>query len=430
MSLSSPGRAQRPQSSNGNAGPPPAPQPLAMLAALQKAMPDFQAETAFNARLHTSLAAAEPVWRALQAEGIVSVYQRFEWAACIVRHLVKANVGQLAIVEVTDASTGQAVLLLPMVLRLQSRLKVLEWLNFGVCDYCGPVMAKMPDMSSAEAERAWAAAKSVMPAADLIRITGIPARIFGQANPLALLARTRPGEMEASGLALNGDPDTIVQRLCKPSFASDMQKKRNKLSQLPNFSFWQASTEAEISEIFDVLVAQRLKRFQEMGRFDILNDSAYVDFYRAAALDGLNGGPARLFALQAGGEVLATTLVVVHNGAFHGLLLTMGEAKWKAFSPGLLMITEVMKWSRQQGMDYFDLTVGSLPYKEGLGAQKHILFEYCEALSLRGWLLLQVQAVTASARTRIRHNPQVYEKARKLAQWGRKLFARLRPNAA
>lgn len=68
----------------------------------------------------------------------------------------------------------------------------------------------------------------------------------------------------------------------------------------------QATAPAEVEAIFEALVEQRWQRFAEMGRFDLLARPEVRDFYRAAALEGLAGGPARLFGLSVNDTWMAT----------------------------------------------------------------------------------------------------------------------------
>ena len=397
------------------------PEPSGEIAAPVILMPaSALAPVAFVARLHATMASAEPVWRQLQADGTLTVYQKFEWASLMVQHLLAVQGAQLAVVEVQQAGTLRPVMLFPMVVRRKHGQRRLEWLSFGVCDYIAPLMAKGLEISAAAASAAWKEVKSVLPAADCIHFAGAPESVFGRPNPLAMLARSRPTDQEAFGIVLEGDAETVVQRLCKPSFAADMRKRVRMFAKFPDYRFFAAATEAEVEQVFSTLIEQRRKRFSQLGRFDILNNAEFVAFYRAAALDGLAGGPARVFAVQADGELVATSLGLLHNGAFHGILLAMGDDKWRTYGPGLFMIAQSMQWARSQGLDYFDMTVGSLPYKEGMGARSQRLLEYSEALTWRGKLFQQVEQAATGVRQRIKANKKAYNLARKLAQGARK----------
>lgn len=392
--------------------------------AIARAAPAM-AQSRFSARLHESLESAEPAWRRLQQDGACTVYQTFSWASCIAQHLAPAQGAKLAIVEVQDAS-AECALLFPMILRRKGGQRRIEWLGLGVCDYVGPVMRRGLDLSDAEAQAVWRIVKAALPTADVIHISGIPETVFGEANPLARLPLSRPTDLQAFGIAMDGDPATVLQRVCKSSFAADMRKAERKFAKFADFRSMAAGTEAEVEEIFAALIEQRRKRFSEIGRFDILNGPEYVAFYRAAALEGLKGGPARLTAVKADGEWVAASMGLVHNGAFHGVLLGMAGPKWRSYTPGLYVIAETLKWARGQGLDYFDMTVGSLPYKEGLGGKSRQLMEYFEPLSLRGHAFHRARQVATEAVRRIKANEKTYAMARKAAQFGRKTLTRLK----
>jgi CelD/BcsL family acetyltransferase involved in cellulose biosynthesis len=266
----------------------------------------------------------------------------------------------------------------------------------------------------------WRAVRAVLPRADLIRISRIPGSIQDRPNPLATLAQCRRMEMQASGVAIDGDPATLIDRLCRPGPRKDMAKMRRRLDRQGEVAFVKASTPAEVDAIFDALVEQRRTRFSEIGRFDLLSRPDVEAFYRAGALAGLNGGPARLFGLSVGGTWIAAAYGLVHAGTFHGLLLTMAGGQWRNTSPGLHVAADCMRWARAEGMDYFDFTVGVMPYKEDFGVQTRDLEELVEVASLRGRIVTTALSCSAGAKAWLGTHPEWYARIQKARRWVRR----------
>ncbi|MFD2054644.1 GNAT family N-acetyltransferase [Mesorhizobium calcicola] len=341
-------------------------------------------ERVYTARLHTDLETVKPLWLQLQTDGVCTAHQHYAWAEGIAERLMPKG-AELVIVEVSDAATGEPRMLLPLMRRRAFRHSVVEWLGCGVCDYSAPLLADAGPWTRQGAEAAWAAVRSVLPPADRIHIAGIPRQVHGVANPLALLSATRDSIQINSGLVLHGEPEGLIKRICKPSFAKTFHKHCRRFEQLGGLSLVEADTPALMEELFGTLLELRLKRFRELGRFDLLTQQSAVDFYRNAALQGLSDGSVRLFGLRVGQAWLASIYVLARKGTLHGILLAIDKDAIANVSPGLTTIAKLMIWGRERGFDYFDLSVGSQGYKEHIGAASSVLAEICEPLTVRGW---------------------------------------------
>ncbi|UVK51623.1 GNAT family N-acetyltransferase [Mesorhizobium sp. AR02] len=341
------------------------------------------ANDAYTARLHTSLETVRPLWMRFQENGVCTGHQNYAWAEGIVARLMPEG-AELLVVEVRDTAKGEPRMLVPLMRRPAFRHRVIEWLSCGVCDYSAPLLADASPWTRQSAQAAWAAVRSVLPPADRFHITGIPQRIGGVANPLALLAAARDSIQTTFGLAIDGDPETVLKRLCRPSFVKEFGKDWRRLERLGGVELVEAGTPAEVEHIFDELVRMRLSRFRELGRFDLLTQEAVVDFYRNAALQGMTDGSVRLFGLRVGEALIAVQYLLVHQGTVHALLIAMDQSVVPNVSPGLLIMGRLMSWAREQDFGYFDLSVGNQSYKGNMGAKGSVLVELRHGYTMRG----------------------------------------------
>ncbi|MER8633793.1 GNAT family N-acetyltransferase [Mesorhizobium opportunistum] len=378
------------------------------------------ANDAYTARLHTSLEAVRPLWLRFQADGVCTAHQHFAWVEGIVARLMPAGAEAL-IVEVNNAVTGAPLMLVPLMLRPAFRHRVIEWLSCGVCDYSAPLLADASAWTAQSAQAAWTAVRSVLPPADRVHIMGIPPRIDGVVNPLALLAATRDSMQTTYGLAIDGDPETVLKRLCRPSFVKEFGKDWRRLERLGGLEFVEAETPALVELIFDGLVRMRLNRFREMGRFDLLTQEPVVDFYRKAALQGLSDGSVRLFGLRVGEALIATQYLVVHQGTVHALLIAIDQNAVPNVSPGLLIMGRLIGWARERRFDYFDLSVGNQGYKGHMGAKGSVLAELRQGVTMRGSVAGAAIEFRNRAEAFVRSNPRLLKAAQGLMRGLRRL---------
>lgn len=376
----------------------------------------------YGARLHTTLGTVARLWSRLETEGAATAYQRLDWVTALVACLGETSKAEPVIVEILDAS-GHPVMLVPLARIRQRGYRVITWLDLGVCDYAAPILAPGIDLTPADMALAWTAIRKVLPRADLIQISRIPDEVLGRPNPIASLAGCRRMDMQASGVAIAGDADTLLSRLCRPSTLKDMAKLRRRLERAGTVTFVEARTADEIDRIFDALVIQRRTRFAEIGRFNLLSRPDVEAFYRQAAHQGLAGGPVRLFGLAVEGEWIAAAYGLVHAGTFHGLLLTMAGEAWRNTSPGLHIVADTLRWARAEGLDYFDFTVGVMPYKSDFGVQTRDLSELAEVATLRGHVVGQAIRGAEAAKLWLRNHPDWYMRAQTARRWLRRKVA-------
>jgi CelD/BcsL family acetyltransferase involved in cellulose biosynthesis len=374
----------------------------------------------YTARLHTSFETVKPLWLQHQADGVCTAHQHYAWVEGIAARLMPKD-ADLLFVEVSDTATGAPAMLLPLMRRRARGHHVIEWLSCRVCDYSVPLLADARAWTRQSADAVWAAVRAVLPPADRIHIAGIPQRIHGVANPLALLSVARDSIQITSGLVLHGEPETLIKRICKPSFAKTFHKQCRAFERRVGLALVEADTPAVTEELFDTLLELRLRRFRELGRFDLLTQAPVVDFYRRAALQGLSDGSVRLFGLRVGEAWLASIYVLARKGTLHTLLLGIDQNAVANVSPGLTTMGKLMVWARGHGFDYFDLSVGSQGYKEHIGAASSVLSEICEPMTLRGRAANAAILVRSRTERYVRSNPRLLKAVRSLTSRLRRL---------
>jgi CelD/BcsL family acetyltransferase involved in cellulose biosynthesis len=353
----------------------------------------------FVARLHRDLDCIAHLWNAFESGGASTAFQKRSWVNAVIEQLSDPPHTTPLVVEVVDRLDNHPLMLLPLVKVQRRTHSTIEGIDFSVSDYIAPLLAPGVSFTPEESRWIWESIKGVLPPTDLIHLRRIPSQIFNAANPLALLPSCQRMEIQAFGVDLKGDPETLVQRLCRKSTFRDFAKFRRRLERLGKVSLKLPRSRFEVDSIFEALLAQRRHRFREIGRSDLLASDHAAAFYRMVARQGYENGPVRIFGLFVDDECVATAYGITHAGAFHLLIQTMDTSdRWRTCSPGLQVTADVMKWALQQGMRYFDFTIGLLPYKLDFGAAPTPLFELSEARSTRGHIAMRLKRVAATKR--------------------------------
>lgn len=377
----------------------------------------------YRGRLYGRLDEVEAIWRDLEATGSLTAFQLLAWVRAICDALIDPAIETPVFVTVTELESGRTLMLLPMLLVRHRTHSELTWIDFDVSDYSAPILAVGVDLDNDSAREAWACVRAVLPAADLIRISRIPARVAGAANPLLAVPSCRLMGMQAFAVGIAGDAGTVVGRVARSSTVKELKRRRRKLDERGDVSFITATTPDEIDLIFDALVEQRRERFQAIDRPNLLEREKITDFYRSAAHGGLAGGPVRLMGLSVNGAWIAAVYGLVHANAFHIVIPTMREGEWKSYAPGLQSIAAAMEWARAQGLETFDFTIGHLRFKSDFGGIASDLYEIYEARTLRGRLIMVWTQATDASKAWIKRRPALFAALRghreRLHHWAR-----------
>ncbi len=370
--------------------------------------PRHASDKAFAARCTMRLPEIESKWKDIEADGLLTAYQRVDWIKGICDDLLTRSNIQPIFVEVYDARSLDTVMILPLMMKRRFGARIIVWLDLDVCDYAAPVLRSNTVVTAEMAQRCWEAARAALPPHDLLSVVQIPSFVAGVRNPLALLPGARGMVLTASGLPIEGDPKTFVGRACTKSGFKELNKFRRRLERRGQIRFFRASREADVTSAYDCLLAQRKRRFKALGRSDLFDREGIPEFYRNAALHGLSNGPAGLWCLSVDNEVIATSYCLVHDGTIYGLVLTTAGESWKNCSPGIVLVGELMQWAADHSFTYMDMTIGSLPYKVNFGAKTKELWLISEYRTVFGWVFLRSIQAIARSKTWLERHPKAF----------------------
>ena len=335
--------------------------------------------------VYRSVSGCETVWRQAVAGGACFAFQCFEWLAAFEETIGAAEGVEPLLVHVADRA-GRTLLFLPLCLERQGRLRMVTFLGGAVTDYGAPIIDPQfaATVTPREMARLLAAAVSLAPRADLVWLRRMPRSIEGVRNPLAELPGARHNE-NGHALLLPDAPDGFRR-------SSNNRRKRRQLAQLGPLEFRNPpASSPEAAAILAVLARQKSRRWLETVRWDMFAKPGYLAFYERLSSAGLDSAEVHVSALAVGDTVIAAHWGVVFRGRFYFLLIGREAGAWDRYSPGRLLIEELIGWcAREGGIGVFDLTAGEEGYKREWTDHSLPLFEYLAPLSAAGrWFVGQ-----------------------------------------
>lgn len=374
-------------------------------------MPDHTLSSApiYEVGLRSGAQSVKAALHRISGTGLSSPFQSLAWVSAWIDQIGTGRACEHLVVEVRDSQTGAPALVLPLVRRIAKGVRMIELPDFGMADYGGPVIAPefQPDMQAMN--QLWSRILAILPPADVLRLNKMPEKIGAASNPLVMLTGVRRNAQSAWGTALGAPPIDFAALGMPKKRTRELNNRMKRLQEIGTVEFRTAGTEEDRDRFFEAMCAQRTKRFEGLGRPNSLSRPDIRAFFRAMLTPGADAAPAVIQAMTVNNQIVATGYGLVGQKTFCVIFPTFDAENWGGYSPGLQYFRFAMAWACEQGLPYFDFTLGSEQYKSEFGATEVPLFELYQPLSLKG------RAATAviGAKWHVRQHPELAQFLRK-----------------
>ena len=172
------------------------------------------------------------------------------------------------------------------------------------------------------------------------------------------------------------------------SFRGRLKSKERKLQALPGYRYYVAAADAEIGRLLDWFFRIKPLRMAEQKLPNVFAEPGVEDFIRSACMTPLaDGGHAiDIHALECDDEVIAIFAGVADGHRFSMMFNTYTMSGNSRYSPGLILMRNIVDHYAERGYHALDLGIGSDDYKRLFCKGDEPIFDSFIPLSLRGRL--------------------------------------------
>jgi len=360
------------------------------------------------------LEGAETTWRAMEsAQKSCTPYQRFDFVSAWQRN-VGAREGLTPFIVIAYDAERRPLMLLPLAVRQVYGARCASFMggkhstfNMALWDKDFAATATQADLEGL------IAAISQRAEADVLALHQQPLHWRGLPNPIALLPH-QPSANDCPLLKM--EPGAAPATLLSKSFRQRLKGKERKLQPLPGYRYHVASTDADITRLLDWFFRIKPLRMAEQKLPDVFAEPGIEDFIRSACAAPLAGGNRviDIHALECDEEVIAIFAGVADGHRFSMMFNTYTMSAHSKYSPGLILMRDII--DHYAGRDYraLDLGIGSDDYKRMFCKDDEPIFDSFIALSARGKLAAGVMSGLNRTKRMVKHNPALLEMAQKL----------------
>lgn len=360
------------------------------------------------------LGQAEAIWRGLEAPQQFSTpYQRFDFLAPWQRQ-VGAREGLRPFIVIAQDAERRPLLLLPLALSHEHGVRTACFMggkhatfNMALWDRDFAAAATSADLD------ALISAIRTRSEADVLALTQQPLNWQDLPNPMALL----PHQASANDCPLmTMVPEEPPTARISNSFRRRLKGKERKLQALPGYRYHVATTDADVKRLLDWFFAVKPQRMAEQKLPNVFADPGVEDFIRDACMARLAGGGhvIDIHAIECDDEVIAIFAGVADGHRFSMMFNTYTLSASSKYSPGLILMRDIVDHYAGHGYRALDLGIGSDEYKRLFCKGDEPIFDSFIPLSLRGKLAATAMSGVNRAKHLVKHNPALFELAQRL----------------
>jgi CelD/BcsL family acetyltransferase involved in cellulose biosynthesis len=360
------------------------------------------------------LSQAETIWRGLEHQQQFSTpYQRFDFLSHWQRQVGERE-GLSPLIVIAYDAERRPLLLLPLALGHRHGVRTACFMGgkhatFNMAlwnrDFAAAATAADLDaLISAIRERSLA---------DVLALTRQPLGWRDLANPMALLPN-QPSANDCPVMTIvSAEPPTA--RISN-SFRRRLKGKERKLQALPGYRYCVAATDAEIERLLEAFFRIKPLRMAEQKLPNVFADPGVEDFIRGACMAPLAGGghAIDIHALECDDEVIALFAGVADGHRFSMMFNTYTMSENSRYSPGLILMRNIVDHYAERGYGALDLGIGSDDYKRLFCKDDEPIFDSFIPLSLRGKMAAGAMSGINRAKHLVKHNQALFNMAQKL----------------
>jgi CelD/BcsL family acetyltransferase involved in cellulose biosynthesis len=357
---------------------------------------------------------AESIWRSLeQSNPFFTPYQRFDllghW-----QHQVGEREGIRPFIVVAYDKHRQPLLLLPLGVKRESGARVARFLggkhatfNMALWDKDFAAAATRADLDAlVSGIRSHAQA-------DVLALTQQPQRWVDLPNPFAQLA----SQISANDCPLlTMVPDAPPASRISNSFRRRLKGKERKLQALSGYRYRLATSDADIKRLLDWFFTIKPQRMAAQQLPNVFADPGVEDFIRNACMTELAGGghAIDIHALECDDEVIAIFAGVADTSRFSMMFNTYTLSGNSKYSPGLILMRDIIDHYAERGVTSLDLGIGSDDYKRLFCKDDEPIFDSFVPLSVRGKLAAAALSSLMRAKRLVKHTPALMQIAQRV----------------
>ena len=323
------------------------------------------------------------IWKEFEKESSNYCFQNFYWVKNWYEKFKSQEEIDACIVVIYSDKIICGVL--PFCIHKKSSLKFLKWMGGEQSDYMNGLFSKNFILKQDEFVNLWKLIKKQLPSFDLVYFYNQPENIMGSSNPFVKNLKAVRNSF-TDGIKVENSFEEYLNLNIKKKFLNDTKRSFNQLNKRGQLEF-KIHNKSDIlnkSDFVQKILDDKVLRLKELNIKNSFTKNIQ-EFYTKFNSEEFENGELHVSSLELDGKTLASHWGVVYKNIFYYLLPSIVKNELMRYSPGRLLLYHLIKWSFENKIKRFDLTLGEESYKKEWSNSKVFLYDFVEPNKLKSY---------------------------------------------
>ena len=327
------------------------------------------------------------LWIELEENSQIPPFQSYNWLS--IWHQTAGKKYTLFITCIILEERIQAIF--PFGINCETAIKKLEWLGGSHSDYMSPILRSENDSVLNNFDQLWGEVLAALPRFDVLSLAKQIPKLGNKNNPFTSIYPS--SNSMRSYQSIFSDEWQLFKNGISKKVLADSNRQRKRLSELGELKFNILNPDTDYMEFLECMFSFKQQRYKQMGVKDFLEAKENRDFY--INLPAIISSTAKVSCstLTLDNEIIALHWGVIDCKKFFYLMPAHNTLKWSKYSPGKLLLEDLLEWCNENQFSSFDFTGGEEPYKKIWSNDYFSMHETNHAFTIRGHVYLFILKV-------------------------------------
>lgn len=321
-------------------------------------------------------------WKSLEARGISSVYQRYEWVETSLRTIDRHCQPFI----VVGFRNEKPAFILPLAISGRF-VRMLRWVGGGHSNFNMGLYSRefLNNAEPADLVNLVDRLKGLAPGASLLKLCCQPAEWKDRRNPMLALPHQRSMN-PAFMMDMRDGFETLLARNNGKRKRKKLRNQKRQAEQAGGYRLIVAATPCETERLAEVFFRQKARRLRKLGIANAFASHSTQIFVKEMARRSLDMDEPvlRLFGLEVGGDIVAVFGGGIHGRHLSGYFTSIDDRATAPSSPGEMLLHLLAADCAKNGLAFIDLGNGDERYKRSWCDQRIQMVDVILPLDLAG----------------------------------------------
>ena len=322
-------------------------------------------------------------WLELESSKNFLPFQKYEWLHSWYE-IVGKKLFNLNLQIIHIQLNGKTIGILPFCIRTNKGVNILEWIGGINTDYLGPIYNE-EYFSKKKSEHLWERIEKKIENYDVVFLQKQRKKSIEFLKIVGINKKHKIHSMSYQS-SLKDNWESYSKKI-KKKIILDTARQKKRINNIGKLEFSFGTTRKEKNEIINLMIHQKSQRYKKTKVWNMFSTNEYKSFYKNFVDLDSNNDFIHCSQLLVNNTPIATHVGIFDNSNFYYLMPAHSE-DWAKYSPGRILLTELINWSINKKINRFDFTIGGEAYKKIWCDQEEKLYETFFYKSFKGMLFL------------------------------------------